>query len=156
MNNWLESIYSDGTREFVSNPSPALFETVTIKLRMYQDAPVKHVFIRSLRNGMENIQEMKLAKTDRGLSYYEVPLKITENRIQYQFYIVCEDVLYFYTQKEITTYVPDHTYDFVILADYHQPAWVKKAVFYQIFPERFCEIRRIHSGWTSNDSDELG
>lgn len=138
MNNWLESIYSDGTRAFVSNPSPALFETVTIRLRMYENSPMQHVFIRSLRNGMENVQEMKLAETEHGLNYYEVPLKITENRIQYQFYIVCENAIYFYTQKEITTYVPDHTYDFVILADYHQPEWVKKAVFYQIFPERFC------------------
>ena len=48
MNLWLESIYSDGTAEFVSNPSPKLFENVTIKLRMYEDAPVKHVFLRSL------------------------------------------------------------------------------------------------------------
>ena len=138
MNRWLESIYSDGTASFVSNPSPTLFETVTIKIRMYEDAPVKHVFIRSLHNGLENVQEMKLSKTERGLNYYEAPVKITENRIQYHFYIVCEDIIYFYTQKQITTYIPDHTYDFVLLANYKQPSWVKKAVFYQIFPERFC------------------
>ena len=138
MKNWLESIYSDGTSDFVSNPSPSLFETVTIKLRMYDHAPVKHVFLRSLHNGMEHLEEMHAAKTKRGLIYYEAPLKITENRIQYQFYIVSENVIYFYNQKEITTYIPDHTYDFVLLADYKQPEWVKRAVFYQIFPERFC------------------
>lgn len=138
MNLWLESIYSDGTSDFVSNPSPNLFETVTVKLRMYADSPVQHVFLRSLHNGMEQVEEMHISKQERNLVYYEAPLKITENRIQYHFYIVCKDIIYFYTQKEITTYVPDHTYDFVLLADYHQPEWVKKAVFYQIFPERFC------------------
>lgn len=65
--------------------------------------------------------------------------------VQYQFYLVCDDVIYFYTQKGVTTYVPDHTYDFVLLADYVQPAWVKEDVFYQIFPERFC------NGDPSND-----
>ena len=142
---WLESVYSDGTAAFVSNPCPKLFETVTIKLRFYRDAPVKHVLLRSLPNGIERFIPMTRAKEEKGLVYYEAPLQITENRMQYQFYLVCEDVIYFYTQKEITAYLPDHTYDFVLLADYVQPEWVKDAVFYQIFPERFC------NGDPSND-----
>lgn len=138
MEKWLESVYSDGTAAFVSNPSPKLGETVTIRLRMYANHPVKHVFLRSCPNGAERVEEMHLADTAHGLVYYEAPLTMSENRMHYQFYLVTEDAIYFYTQKEITTYVPDHTYDFVLLADYVQPEWVKNAVFYQIFPERFC------------------
>lgn len=138
MDNWLESIYSDGTSDFVSNPSPALFETVKIRVRMYEEAPVKHVFLRSMPNGAEHLVEAHIVKRKGGLVYYEAPLEMTENRMQYHFYIVCENVIYFYNQREITTYIPDLTWDFVLLADYVQPAWVKKAVFYQIFPERFC------------------
>ena len=145
MNTWLESVHSDGTAAFVSNPSPALFETVTIRIRMYENAPVKHVLLRTIPNGAERFEEMRIVKTERGFVYYEAPLKMTEKRMQYQFYLVCEDIVYFYTQKEITTYIPDHTYDFVLLADYVQPSWVKEAVFYQIFPERFC------NGDPSND-----
>lgn len=135
---WLESVYSDGTAAFVSNPSPKLFETVKIRIRMYADAPVRHVILRSIPNGAERLDEMHIAKVERGLVWYETELRINENRVQYQFYLVCDDVVYFYTQKEITTYVPDHTYDFVLMADYVQPDWVRDAVFYQIFPERFC------------------
>ena len=138
MENWLESIYSDGTADFVSNPSPALFETVTIRIRMYEDAPVRHVLLWSVPNGAEHLEEARIAKKEHGLVYYEAPLKITENRMQYHFCIVCDDIVYFYNQKEITTFLPEGTCDFVLLADYVQPAWVKKAVFYQIFPERFC------------------
>ena len=145
MNEWLDSVYSDGRLEFVSSPSPKLFETVAVKVRMYEDAPVRHVFLRSLHNGAERLEEARAVKTERGLKYFEAPLKITENRIQYQFYLVCDDAVYFYTQRGVTTYLPDHTYDFVLLADYVQPAWVKEAVFYQIFPERFC------NGDPSND-----
>lgn len=145
MEQWLESVYSDGTADFVSNPSPSLFETVKVRIRMYEDAPVKHVFLRSIPNGAEKLEEAAIVKREHGLVYYEAPLLINENRVQYHFYLVCENKIYFYTQREITTYMPDHTYDFVLLADYVQPAWVKHAVFYQIFPERFC------NGDPSND-----
>lgn len=142
---WLESVHSDGTAAFVSNPTPALFEDVTIRLRMYETAPVKHVILRSMPNGMEQLDDMHVTKKENGFVYYEAVLRMNEKRIQYHFYIVCEDAVYFYTQKEITTYLPDTTYDFVLLADHVQPAWVREAVFYQIFPERFC------NGDPSND-----
>lgn len=138
MEQWLESVYSDGTECFVSNPQPELFETVTIWIRMYEDAPVRHVFLRTVPNGAELLIEAEKRKTEHGLAYYGAELKITESRMQYQFYLACDDVIYFYNQKEITTYIPDQTYDFVLLADYRQPSWVKRSVFYQIFPERFC------------------
>lgn len=137
MGHWLESVYSDGTDRFVSDPQPKLFDTVTIWLRVYEDAPVEHVFLRSCPNGTEKLTEMEKRKVSHGLAYYAAEMKITENRMHYHFYLACKDIIYFYNQKEITTYIPDHTYDFVLLADYVQPEWVKHAVFYQIFPERF-------------------
>ena len=138
MEEWLESVYSDGTECFVSNPLPKLGESVTVRIRMYEDAPAEHVLLRTIPNGAEMLIEAKKEKTERGLTYYAAELKMTESRMQYHFYLVCKDVVYFYTQRQITTYIPDHTYDFVLLADYEQPKWVKKSVFYQIFPERFC------------------
>ena len=145
MHTWFESVHSDGTAAFVSNPSPKRSETVTICLRMYDDAPVKHVILRSMPNGMERLDDMYPVKRENGFVYYETALPMNETRIQYHFYLVCEDTVYFYNQKGITTCLPDHTYDFVLLSDYEQPEWVKKAVFYQIFPERFC------NGDPSND-----
>ncbi len=135
--NWLESIYSDGSGLFVSDPAPGLFDTVTVRLRIFEDAPVRHVYLRSLHNGMQEVREMRPAFLRGGLRYYECPLKITETRIQYQFYIAADGQIYYYTQRGVTTYLPDNTYDFVLLADYVQPAWVRESVFYQIFPERF-------------------
>ena len=145
MSDWLESVYSDGTESFVSTPSPALGETVTVRLRLLDTAPVKAVLLRSLHNGCQSLARMEKTGVRHGLAYYEAELRISENRIQYQFYIVADDAVYFYTQRGITTYIPDETFDFVLLADYVQPAWVKDAVFYQIFPERFC------NGDESND-----
>ena len=154
MDKWLESVHSDGTAEFVSDPHPKLFQTVKVRIRMYADAPVKHVLLRSDPNGEEHFAEMQIVKTIHGLSYYEADLKITENRMSYQFYLVCDTVVYFYTQMGITTYIPDMTYDFVLLADYEQPQWVKDAVFYQIFPDRFRngdETNDVRDGEYSRD-----
>lgn len=136
--NWLLSIHSDGSDDFLSNPSPKIGDKIKVRLRMVKNPSVKHVLILSFPDGIEHFEEMSVLKTEHGLVYYEAELEISENRLQYQFYIVCDDIIYYYTQNGITTYIPDHTYDFVILADYEQPEWVKDSVFYQIFPERFC------------------
>lgn len=138
MSQWLESVYSDGTECFVSNPQPKLFEQIKIRIRMYEDAPVKHIFLRMVPNGAERLIEARQEYVKNGLVYYAAEFEMTEKRMNYHFYLVCEDVIYYYNQKGVTTYIPDHTYDFVLLSDYRQPEWVKGAVFYQIFPERFC------------------
>ena len=135
---WLESVYSDGSSFYVSNPQPSLGETVTVKLRLYEDAPVRHVYLRSVPNGVGQLTEMNRGPVINGLVYYTAELKINEYRVQYQFYILCDTALYYYNQLGITTYMPDQTYDFVLLSGYRQPSWVKNAVFYQIFPDRFC------------------
>ena len=135
---WLESVYSDGSRYFVSDPQPKLGQEVSVYIRMYEDNPVKHVVVRTCPNGGEMLIEAHICKKEHGLVWYEASFIMYEARMHYQFYLVCSDVVYYYNQKEITTYIPDHTYDFVLLADYHQPEWVRSSVFYQIFPERFC------------------
>ncbi len=145
MENWQESVYSDGTAMFVSDPSPRLGETVTVSLRLYEAAPVRHVLLRWLRNGLVQMTHAKKVRVERGLAWYEAQMPVTERRMQYQFYLVTDEAIWFYTQKGVSTCMPDHAYDFVLLADYVQPAWVKEAVFYQIFPERFC------NGDPSND-----
>ncbi len=145
MTNWINGIYSDGTGEFVSSPSPYLGETVTVRLRLLTDAPARHVYLRSFHNGIQRFREMRKAETAHGLAYYEAPLTVNEPRVHYHFCVVADGAVLYYTQRGVTPYVPDNTYDFTLLTGYVQPAWVKDAVFYQIFPERFC------NGDPSND-----
>lgn len=137
MEKWILSIHSDGTDDFLSNPSPEIGDTIRVRLRAAEDSPIEHVLILSFPNGSEHFEEMAVLRNEHGLRYYEAELEISEKSLRYQFCIVCENRIYYYTQNGVTTYIPDHTYDFVILADYRQPKWVKDSVFYQIFPERF-------------------
>ena len=135
---WLDSVYSDGTEGFVSDPDPDIGDKVIVAIRMYEDAPVKRVFLRRIVNGAEEYPELKLMHVIGSLAYYAVEITVNEINNAYHFILVCDRQLYFYTQAGITTYIPACDTDFVIRTDHVKPAWVDGAVFYQIFPERFA------------------
>lgn len=137
MEKWLESVYSDGTKYFVSNPLPKKGEKITIYIRIYQDAPIQHIMLRTKINGSEELLVMEKDRIENGLAYYKHDIKTYEDLLSYRFYIVTKEKIYYYTQRSITTYMPANTYDFKILLNYNQPSWVKGSVFYQIFPDRF-------------------
>ena len=138
MKNWLESIYSDGSGRFVSSPKPVLGEEVTVRIRFYEDAPVKAVVLRCMPNGQNIWLDLWEEKREQGFVYYACNMPMWESRMHYHFCLVTEEGIYYYNQRGVHTRIPDHSYDFVLLCDYDQPEWVKRAVFYQIFPERFC------------------
>ncbi|MBR1862439.1 MAG: alpha-glycosidase [Lachnospiraceae bacterium] len=142
MVNWTDSIYSDGTGDFVSVPEPKSGDIIKISVRVSSDAPVNKVFLRRMVNGAEQILEMKKDRKLYNLDYYSVETEVNEYRIAYGFIFACDEVIYFYNREGITRYVPGYDRDFVILADRKKPEWVRGAVFYQIFPERFCNGKK--------------
>lgn len=140
MRSWLYSVYSDSSKHYVSNPYPKKKERVVISLRMKKNEEIQRVFLRYREFGIEQLREMDGEEKD-GLLYFKKEVEIRENRFHYQFYLVTEHQIFYYTQYRITDYIPDETMDFVILADYHGAEWVNGSVFYQIYPERFCNGR---------------
>ena len=135
---WLDSVYADSGINFVSNPSPERGEKIKISIRMLNNKSLKKVFLRLKEWGIEQLLEMKCTETEGNLCYYSVEYTCFEKRISYQFYLVTEDKIYYYTKYRLTDYIPDESRDFVILTDYEEPKWVKNSVFYQILPDRFA------------------
>ncbi len=138
MEQWLESVYSDGSAAFVSDPNPVLYETVTVSIRFYADAPVTAVVLRSMPNGGNTWTDLRETRRERGFVYYSCPMPMAEEKMQYHFCILTEAGIYYYNQRGISTRIPDHTHDFRLHCGCVPPSWVPGAVFYQIFPERFC------------------
>lgn len=138
MNDWMQTVFTDGTRYFVSNPLPKKGETITLWLRICEWSPVQRVILRTKLNGVEVLIPMEWDYSRNGLAYFKASLTLWEDLFHYHFYLVTEEQIYYYTQNGLTDSVPDEVHDFKILTDYQQPEWVKEAVFYQIFPERFC------------------
>lgn len=135
---WLESVYSDGSELFVQPALPKKGEEITISIRFFVDAPVQAVMLRTRINGGEERIHMECGEEKNGFVYYSAKVRCKEDSLHYHFFIVANEMIYYYNQAGILEYMPDETYDFRIVYDYRQPAWVKNAVFYQIFPERFC------------------
>lgn len=135
---WLDSVYSDGSKYFVSNPCPKKGEAVKIALQIQENSPVKNVFLCGKKNGIRIDIKMQEAGSKNGLCRYEGEIVIWEDEYSYYFILPTENCIYYYTQDGIKTYIPDEGRNFRILTDYAQPEWIKNAVFYQIFPERFC------------------
>ena len=145
MKDWMKSVFTDGSRYFVSNPLPKKGETITLWLRICEWSPVRQILLRTKQNGEEAMLPMEWGYSRNGLAYFKTSATLWEDRFSYHFYLECEDWTYYYDQRGISDTPPDETADFVILTDYQQPEWVKEAVFYQIFPDRFC------NGNTAND-----
>lgn len=92
-------------------------------------------------------QEVKMEKTfeDRYFSYYETDFKLKDKRFAYVFKVQDESEIYYLSENGL-----EETYDFdqFYFTSFHMPyiheadlfepvEWMKEAVFYQIFPERF-------------------
>jgi alpha-glucosidase len=138
MERWLLSAYTDGTKYFVSNPLPRKGETIGIRFRVLAGSPVTDVLLRAKVNGVESLFPMAADGVNAGLQYYKAEVTPREDVFRYQIYLVTEDRVCYLTQRGVTDHIPDETYDFQILTDYQQPSWVKGSVFYQVFPDRFC------------------
>lgn len=136
--NWLKSVYSDGSKYFVSNPLPVKGETVSISIQLAESAPVTAVFLMGKKNGVAFPLKMELIRTENSLKTYKADVTIWEKEYSYYFIISSSEGNFYYNQEGIFDFVPDSARNFIILTDYVQPQWVKNAVFYQIFPERFC------------------
>ncbi len=135
--NWRDSIHSEVNKYFVSNPYPGFDEEVSISLRVLKNEEINKIFLRRLINGTNANVEMFKNNEDDIFSYYSCTIKINEKFINYHFIILTENRIYYYNRKEILNYPPTEDNDFVILADFENPEWVLKSVFYQIFPDRF-------------------
>lgn len=138
---WKDSIYSDSGPMFVSNPLPRKSDVIHISLRMLKNNEVKHVFLRYKEFGSEKIIEMDKGRMLKDLVYYGADVQCNDTRFQYQFYIVTDTEVYYYTQYRLTDHMPDESRDFVIPVNYSSPVWVDNTVFYQIFPDRFFNAR---------------
>lgn len=141
MENWLSSVYSDAGSEFVSNPRPRKGERVTITLRVLPNPQLRKVILKVKEWGHEQFVEMELEDKDAPVWYFHGDFVCLEKRVRYQFYLLTEDKVYYYTSYRLTDYLPDESCDFTLLVDYEGAEWMPETVFYQIMPDRFANGR---------------
>ncbi|MEI2691827.1 MAG: alpha-amylase family glycosyl hydrolase [Anaerolineae bacterium] len=142
---WLQSVHHDGSDAFVSNPYPRLGETVQIRLRAGIDAPIRRVFVRTEPDGEQAITRMEPDGDTPPVRWWQAELPVNQPLLHYRFLLEAEDGLWWLNGAGPGHFDPLDGADFKLLADYDPPAWLRSAVFYQIFPDRFA------NGDPSND-----
>lgn len=143
---WTAGVHHDGSVMYVTNPLPELNETVTIKLRTPLAAPIRHVFIRAMVDGEYHWVPMRIQEETKTSQIWAGPLTVAQPRLDYRFKIMLDEGSYYYTALGMSHADTPDADDFTLLADYKAPLWVRDAIFYQIFPDRF------YNGDPSNDT----
>lgn len=109
-----------------------------LRLRTALYAPVQAVYLRTFPDGEQALTPVVKADAVDGVQWWEGDLPIREPVVHYRFLMVADDGVWQFTAAGATAHLPLDSTDFRIIADYVSPAWVKTAVFYQIFPDRFA------------------
>ncbi len=142
---WRAAVHHDGSALYVSNPLPTYGERVQITLRLPLESPVTGVALRSAPDGEQHFSLMQEAYRDATCRYLVAELLITMPMNGYRFRLLTDDGMWHYNQHGIQRSEPLDHFDFKLLANFAAPSWLRDAVFYQIFPDRF------YNGDPSND-----
>ena len=138
---YLASIHHNGSSRYMKPVLPRLGEVVTLRLRTSQNRAIQHVLLRTAPDGEQYLAPLKQEGTEitSACQWWTISLPISMPVTSYRFLILTDGGAFWYNAAGLHTFNPTDENDFKILADFQSPAWLKQAVFYQIFPDRFAD-----------------
>ncbi len=135
---WTAGLHHDGSALYVSNPLPTHGERVTVRVRVPADAPIQRIFLRTAPDGENKLDALHQVERDSVSAWWAGELHVSMPRNPYRFKIMTGEGTYHLTAAGSSQAEGPDFFDFKILADYAAPPWLENTVFYQIFPDRFC------------------
>jgi len=139
MAHWHDTIHHDGSALFVTPGNHPWGAQITLRLRAGCDAPLEQVFVRTVPDGEEAVTAMQREPGRGPVCWWRADLRLTMPRTGYRFYLVTAEGAWWYSAAGLTRHTPLDATDFKLLAGYQAPGWVGDSVFYQIFPDTFCD-----------------
>ncbi|MBN2656576.1 MAG: glycoside hydrolase family 13 protein [Spirochaetales bacterium] len=133
-------IYSDGTERYRFPAQSGAFEPVTVRVRVKSHSTDT---VRLITDRGET--EMLLSSSDGVFDYFAADIKTADEPLFYYFLIGQGNKQVYYSRRGIELKAPRQSYQFKIFPGYQVPEWMKGAVLYQIFVDRF------YNGDPSND-----
>ena len=85
---WLARVLHEQTADFLSNPNPALGETISLRLLIPSQAQPDQVVLRTIPNGEQQFTSMEPQSARGGWRVWEAVLRINEPRVLYRFAIL--------------------------------------------------------------------
>ena len=131
--------HHDGSALYVSNPYPALGESVTVRVRVPSDADVTAVHVRTTPDAEPVFTDAAVERTTGTETWWAAQVVCHNPVTNYRFILEGGPTAYQWLngtgvhQRD----VPDAA-DFRLTAFGAPPAWAGEAVVYQVFPDRFA------------------
>jgi cyclomaltodextrinase len=133
-------------------------QTVHLRLRTQKnDVNAVHAIVGDKYAWLETEQALSMSKliSDTLYDYWEIAVKPPFHRLSYYFRLSDGKAQMFFSERGCKSKRPEITFGnfefpYLNAVDvFEPPAWVKEAIFYQIFPERFA------NGNPSNDPENV-
>lgn len=138
---YLDSIHHSGSSRYVFPNQPHIGDMVTIRIRAALAVPIQQVLLRTCPDGEQQFTRLQPEPLEQAgvCRWWHTSIRINMPVTAYRFLIVNDDRTYWYNASGLHPFNPTDAQDFCLLADFQAPAWLKQAVFYQIFPDRFAD-----------------
>ena len=134
--------HHDGSELYVSNAAPQIGEQVTLKVRVPSGYQFSEAFIRVYEDNEPRIYKLKEKSSSRTEKWLEVKIVIHNVHTIYRFVFIGEGKYQWLNAYGLFDHDVHSNNDFRIVATPANPEWIKKSVFYQIFPDRFAKSER--------------
>ena len=136
---WKKTIFSDGSSNFLSNPTPTLYEDVKFSIRIHKDTKIEDIFLVVWPKGEVHYYEMYKDKEDEFFSWYSINLLMKDLVLNYRFFLMVDGKEYYYTPQGVFDFEPPDYFSFSIFVGADYSKWTPDTIFYQIFPDRFAK-----------------
>lgn len=134
----IDAVHHDGSALYLSDPEPDLGDTVEVRVRVPRTAGVTEVFARSTPDGEPHFTRGVRDGQDEHETWWRVPLPLHNPVAHYRFLLTGPNRYTWLNGAGVHHYdVPDSA-DFRLATFPPPPAWVRDAVFYQVFVDRFA------------------
>ncbi|MCG6940978.1 MAG: glycoside hydrolase family 13 protein [Thiohalocapsa sp.] len=137
---WQRSLQFAVNAEHVSNLDPAVGGSVRLRLKVWKDAPLRGIDVRAVLSGHSARLPMRRTREGARFAWWEAALPIPHaGLIHWHFLCHTDAGPRFFTRGGVQTINPTEDRDWTLLPGFAGADWVHGAVFYQIFPDRFCK-----------------
>lgn len=143
MRRGLDQPHHDGSELHVSDPHPALGDTVTVFVRVPDAARTSSVLLYAVRDGEPEYREATIDRTGGGEAWWRADIEVHNPVTRYRFLLDAGTPRHrWLTGQGVVTHDPTDWGDFRLSAHDPPPAWAADAIFYQVFPDRFAASDR--------------
>ncbi|MGC3998154.1 MAG: alpha-amylase family glycosyl hydrolase [Anaeromyxobacter sp.] len=135
---WLDSVHHDGSRLYLSDPSPRQGQVVAVRLRAGPRVPVQRILLRTRQDQYQRLTELQEEPSAAPARWFSARLPVVHRVTPYRFVLETGDGVFWYSAGGAFGFSPSDTLDFRIVTESAPPPWVESAVLYSVFLDRFA------------------